>query len=74
MWNQKNKTNKQKQIPKCRKLIVVRGERVEKWAKWVKESGRYRLPVMEQTSHGNKRHRIGIIADDIVTVLYGDRW
>ena len=43
-------------------------------AKWVKGSGRYRPPVMEWIRHGNKRHSIGNIVNDIVIVLYGDRW
>ena len=44
------------------------------WAKWVKESGRYRLPIMEWVSHWNKRHSTGNIVNSIVIALYGDRW
>ena len=44
------------------------------WAKWVKESGRYRLPLREQISHGHKRHSIGNIVYDIIIALYGDSW
>ena len=32
------------------------------WAKWVKDSGRYRLPVTECVSHGDEKFSIGNIA------------
>ena len=54
--------------------MVAREEEGRSWAKWVKGSGRYRLPVMEQISHRNKRHSISNIVNDTAIVLYGDRW
>ena len=48
---------------------VVRG-----LTKWVKGSERYRLPVREWSSHKNQKPSIGNIVNDIVIVLYGDRW
>lgn len=44
------------------------------WAKWVRGSGRYRLPVMEGVSHGHERHSIRNRADSTVPALCGDRW
>ena len=54
--------------------MVARGKRVGGWAKWVKGSGRYRLPVIEQRSHGNKSYSIGNTINGIVIMLYGDEW
>ena len=57
------------------KMMIVTGKLgVRGWAKWVKGTGRYRLPVTKGKSHGNKRYIIGIIVNDIVIALYGDRW
>ena len=39
-------------------LIVAREKGVGRWAKWVKESGRYRLPVTALISHGDERYSI----------------
>ena len=37
------------------KLMAARGQgMVDAWEKWVKGSRRYRLPVMECITHGNK--------------------
>ena len=55
-----------------KKLIVSRGEGNGGWAKWMKVSGRYRTLVIEQVSHGNKRHSIGNILSGIIITLYGD--
>ena len=54
--------------------MVARVKGFRKWAKWVKSSGRYRLPVIERINHGNKRHRIENIVNGILIALYGDRW
>jgi len=35
------------------------------WAKQVKGSGRYRLPVRESISHRNRRCSIGNIVNDV---------
>ena len=53
--------------------MFVKRKKVVGWAKWVKRSGRYRLPVTEQISQGNKRHSIGNIVNGIVIALYGDK-
>jgi len=42
-------------------------------AKYVKGSGRYRLPVTQLVSHGDEKYSIGNIAIGIVIGLYGDR-
>lgn len=47
--------------------------RVEGWAKRVKGSTRYRLPVMEWVSHGNEGYSTGNILDGIIIGLKGDR-
>lgn len=76
----KNKTNEQttqnrdRLIDTENKLMGARGEEGGRWAKWVKGSGRDRLPVMERINHGNKSHSIGSIVHDIVIALYSDRW
>ena len=50
MWNlkkpQMNKKTKRgtRLINTENKLMIIRGERGGRWAKWVKGSGRYRLP------------------------------
>ena len=54
-------------------MVVARGEEVGGWAKWVKGSGRYRLPVMEWVSHENRRHSMENTVDDTVIALYGDK-
>ena len=48
--------------------------KVWEWTKWVKRSGRYRLPVMGGVSHKNKRHSIGNIVNETVIAMYDDRW
>ena len=42
--------------------------------KWVKGNGRYRPPIIECISHGDKKYSTGNIFDGMVIVLYGDRW
>lgn len=49
------------------KLMVARGE-VAGYAKWVKGSERYKLPVM-QSSHRSKRHSAGNTISDTAIVL-----
>lgn len=44
------------------------------WAKWAQGSGRCKLPVMEQTNHGNERYSIGNTVTCIAVAWYGDRW
>lgn len=58
------------------KLVVSGRKRREArgWMKWVKGIGRYGLPAVGRTSHGDERHGVGNIANGIVTVLYGGRW
>ena len=41
--------------------------------KWVKGTGRYRLPGMDWISHRNKGHSTGNIDNDTVIVLQGNR-
>lgn len=48
------------------KWVVTEGRRVGGWAKWVKGSRRYRLPVP-----GAKRHSIGHVVSGIVIGLSG---
>lgn len=52
--------------------MVARGEKGRGMGKM--GNGRYKLPVMECISNRNKRHRKRNIVDDIVIVLYDDRW
>ena len=40
--------------------------------KWVKETGRYKPPVMESISHRDEKHSTGNIFNSIVIVKYGD--
>lgn len=54
--------------------MVVIGKGTAKWAKWVKGSGGYRLPVTEYINHETKKHSVENIVNDIVITLYGDRW
>jgi len=56
------------------KLMVARGQEEGGWAKRMKGSEKYRLPVMERIIHGDKRHSIGNRVNGVVIVLYGDRW
>lgn len=44
------------------------------WAKQVKGSGKYRLPVMELVSHEDKRYDTENTFSDILIALYIDRW
>jgi len=74
MRNLKNKTNEQTKSRIENKLMVARVEGVGRWAKWVKEGGRYRPPVMERISHRDKRYSVRNIVSGIVIALYGDRW
>lgn len=53
--------------------MASRGKGVWGMGKMGEDSGSYRRPVMERVSHENKRYSIGNIANDIVTILYGDR-
>ena len=77
MWNLKNKKNKQKSrnrpINAENRLPVAGGEESQGQAKWVKGNERYRFPVMERISHGDKRHSVGYTVNSTVIVLYGDR-
>ena len=57
IWNLNNKTE-QKQTHMYRELAVARGERVGRWAKQVKGSGRYSPPVMELVSPRDERYSI----------------
>ena len=63
MWNLKkqNKQKKQKQTHKQKEETGI-CQRPEGggWAKWVKSSGGYRLPVMEYISYGIKGAAQGI--------------
>ena len=43
------------------------------WAECMKESERYRLPIMEQVSPVDKRHSIGHTVSDTVIALHDDR-
>lgn len=44
------------------------------WVGWVKENERYRLPVTEGVSQGNKRHSRENVVNDTVMALHRDRW
>lgn len=46
-----------------------RGREDGGWAEWLKETGRYRLPVTECVSHENKRHSVRNTVSDTVTVM-----
>ena len=41
-----NKQTKKSRFRLINKSMAARGEEVGGWAKWVKDSGRYRSPVM----------------------------
>ena len=79
MWDLKNKwKNKQaksrvRPINTENKLMVARREGNEGMGKMSEGEWNYRLPVM-RLSRGNKRHSTGNIVNDIVIVLYSDRW
>lgn len=45
-----------------------------KWTKWVKGSGRYKIPVMEWISQGDERYSIRDVVYDIIIGFHGDRW
>ena len=46
---------------------------VVRWAKWVRESGRYRLTVVECISYRDESYSMEKTDSGIVIVLYGDR-
>jgi len=52
MWNLKNKKAENKPIN-----AENRGEESKEWAKWVKESRRYRLPGMNKSKKYKVQHR-----------------
>lgn len=47
---------------------------MEGWAEWVKGGGRYRLPVTELPSHGDKKYSIGNLGNGLLIALHNDRW
>lgn len=55
------------------KPVVARVDGGEGRAKWVKGTGRCRLPVIERVSHEDEKYRIGNILKAILIALYGDR-
>ena len=54
--------------------MVTKGEELGwVWAKWMKGSGRYRLPFIEWKSHEDARYSIENAVNGIVIALYGNR-
>lgn len=52
--------------------MVARGKGVGEWAKWMKESRRYRLPVIDRVSHGRKKYSVKNTVSGPMA-LHGDR-
>ena len=68
-----NKQNKTNRLKYREQTGVVRGKVYGEWVKQVKETKRFKLPVIKQVSHENEKDSIGNTANNIVIMLYGDR-
>ena len=44
---------------------MLNGDVMGEWAKWVKGSGRYRLPIMEWICHKDERYGIDNVVNGI---------
>ena len=54
--------------------MVARGRWVREWVKRVKGIKRYKLPVIKYVRHRNEKDSIENIVNNIVILLYDDRW